>query len=124
LLTRRRNTVWNISTTDRLNLNRPENFLIIKYDIKVIKDKKMPQTAIRGIYSEGKIIPLETVPYQDDMNVIIVFTDRYDDESRYDKPDWQAVEKKASEDYKAGKVKSAESIDVMFDEIERTADGN
>ncbi|OQX24480.1 MAG: hypothetical protein BWK80_20605 [Desulfobacteraceae bacterium IS3] len=84
----------------------------------------MPRTAIRGIYREGKIIPLETVPYQEDMNVIIVFTDRYDDESRYDKPDWQAAEKKASEDYNAGNVKSAESIDAMFDEIERTADGN
>jgi len=84
----------------------------------------MPQTAIRGIYREGKIIPLETVPYQDDMDVIIVFTDRYDDESRYYHPDWQAAEKKASEDYEAGNVKSAESVDAMFDEIETSADGN
>ena len=52
------------------------------------------------------------------MNVIIVFTDRYD-ESRYYHSDWQTAEKKASEDYKADKVKSAESIDAMFDEIER-----
>jgi hypothetical protein len=84
----------------------------------------MPQTAIRGIYREGKIIPLETVPYQEDMNVIIVFTDRHDDESRYYHMDWQSAEKKASEDYEAGSVKSAESIDAMFDEIETNADGN
>ncbi len=89
-----------------------------------MKGKNMPQAAIRGIYCDGKVIPLETVPYQDDMNVIIVFTDIYDHESRYHKTDWQSAEKKASEDYEAGDVKSAESIDGMFDEIERNSDGD
>jgi len=33
------------------------------------------------------------VPYQKDMDVIIVFTDKYDDdESRYHRKDWQLAE--------------------------------
>ncbi len=79
----------------------------------------MPQTAIKGIYRDGEIIPLEEVPFHDTMNVIIVFNDNYDDEARYYKSDWKLAEQQASEDYKAGQVKSADSIDEMFDEIEK-----
>ena len=84
----------------------------------------MPQVAIRGVYSDGKIIPLEDVPHQKDMDVMIVFTGRHDDGSRYHRQDWQLAEKEASEDYKAGKIKSADSIDRMFEEIEKDADEN
>jgi hypothetical protein len=38
------------------------------------------------------------------------------DESRYYKADWILAEKQASEDYKTGNVKTANSIDEMFDE--------
>jgi len=57
--------------------------------------------------------------------IIIVFTDRHDDdESRYHRQDWQLAEKEASEDYRTGKIKSADSIDRMFEEIEKNADEN
>jgi nucleoside 2-deoxyribosyltransferase len=80
----------------------------------------MPQTAIRGVYRNGKIIPQEDIPFTEDMNVIIVFTKEYDkDEARYYELGWQVAERKASEDYRSGNIKSAESIDEMFDEIER-----
>ena len=82
----------------------------------------MPQFAIRGIYKNGEIIPLEDIPEQKSMDVIIVFMDN--DQSRYDKNDWQLAEKQASEDYRAGKIKSAASIDQMFDQIERHIDGD
>jgi hypothetical protein len=85
----------------------------------------MPQTAIKGIYRDGKIIPLEEVPVHDTMEVIIVFTDNYyDDESRYYKPDWKLAEKQASEDYKAGNIKSSDSLDEMFDDIEKGINEN
>ena len=80
----------------------------------------MPQTAIKGIYRDGKIIPQEEIPFKENMNVIIVFTEKYDeDEARYYETGWQVAEKKASEDYKTGNIKSADSVDQMFDEIER-----
>lgn len=78
----------------------------------------MPQVAIRGIYQDGKITPLEDVPFQEAHNVIIVFNDVYSDESRYATPEWKVAEQQASEDYKAGRVESAESIDEMFQKIE------
>ncbi len=56
------------------------------------------------------------------MDAIIVFTGRHDDESRYHRQDWQLAEKEASEDYRTGKIKSADSIDRMFEEIEKNAD--
>ena len=75
----------------------------------------MPQIAIRGIHKDRKIIPLEEFPCNETMNVIIVFTDKYDDQERYYEPDWELAEKAASKDYIAGNVKSADSIDQMFD---------
>ena len=81
----------------------------------------MPQTAIKGIYHNGKIIPQEDIPFQEDMDVIIVFTEKIDqDEARYYKRGWQLAEKKASEDYKTGNIKSADSVDEMFEEIEKS----
>jgi len=83
----------------------------------------MPEIAIKGVYREGKIIPNEDIPFKEDMNVIIVFTEKYDrDEARYYEPGWQVAEGKASEAYKAGDVKSADSVEQMFDEIERSID--
>jgi hypothetical protein len=80
----------------------------------------MPETAIRGIYRDGKIIPQEEIPFKGDMKVIIVFTEKYDeDEARYYERGWQVAEKKASEDYKAGNIKSADGVEQMFEEIER-----
>lgn len=78
----------------------------------------MPQVAIRGIYQDGKIIPLEKVPFNETHDVIIVFSEDYADESRYYTPGWKLAEKQASEDYKAGRTKSAENIDAMFEKIE------
>ena len=67
----------------------------------------MPQTAIKGIYRDGIIIPEEEIPFKENMNVIIVFTEKYDeDEARYYERGWQIAERKASEDYKAGNVKA------------------
>jgi len=83
----------------------------------------MPQTAIKGIYRDGKIIPQEDIPFKKDMNVIIVFTESYyQDEARYYEHGWQVAERKASEDYKARNIKSADSVDQMFEEIERDID--
>ena len=45
--------------------------------------------------------------------------ENYSDESRYYTPGWKLAEKQASEDYKAGRVESAESIDEMFRKIEK-----
>jgi len=83
----------------------------------------MPGIAIKGVYREGKIIPNEDIPFKEDMNVIIVFTEKYEQgEARYYESGWQVAEGKASEDYKAGNVKSADSVEQMFDEIERNID--
>ena len=83
----------------------------------------MPEIAIKGVYKKGKIIPNEDIPFKEDMNVIIVFTEKYvQDEARYYEPGWQVAEGKASEAYKAGNVKSADSVEQMFDEIERSID--
>ncbi len=35
----------------------------------------MPQIAIKGIYRDGVITPLEEMPYQDEKPVLIVFLD-------------------------------------------------
>ena len=85
----------------------------------------MPEIAIKGIYHDGKIIPQEDIPFKEDMNVIIVFTERYDpDEARYYEHGWQIAEKKATEDYKAGNIKSADSVEQMFYDIERNINGD
>ena len=78
----------------------------------------MPQIAIRGVFQDGKIIPLEDVPFKEPCGVIIVFNDNSSDESRYYTPGWKLAEQQASEDYKAGHVKSAKNIDAMFHKIE------
>jgi len=84
----------------------------------------MPQIAVKGIFQDGKIIPMEEIPFHENMNVIIVFTDKYNEEARYYQKDWQMAEKQASQDYLSGNIKSAKTIDQMFDEIERNADGD
>jgi len=80
----------------------------------------MPQVAIKGIFQDGKIIPVEEIPFHENMNVIIVFTDKYNDEARYHKKDWQIAEKQASQDYQTGNIKSAKTVVQMFYEIERS----
>jgi len=85
----------------------------------------MSQTAIKGVYREGKIIPQEEIPYQEAMNVIIVFLDRIEPgEERYYKADWIDAEKKATQALRDSNVKTADSIDEMFHQIEETVDAN
>ncbi len=85
----------------------------------------MPDIAIKGIYHDGKILPREEIPFKQDMNVIIVFTGKHDpDEARYYEDGWRAAEEQASEEYKTGKVKSAGSLEDMFDAIEKKTDAD
>jgi hypothetical protein len=85
----------------------------------------MSQTAIKGVFREGKIIPQEEIPYQEAMNVIIVFLDRIElGEERYYKADWIDAEKKATQALRDGNVITADSIDEMFHQIEETIDAN
>lgn len=85
----------------------------------------MAQTAIKGVYREGKIIPQEEIPYKDSMNVIIVFLDKIEPgEERYYKADWLEAEKKATQALREGNIKTANSIDEMFDQIEEIANAN
>jgi len=79
----------------------------------------MAQTAIKGIYRRGKILPLEKVPFDEEMEVIIVFNKQFfPDEARYYDRTWQVAEKHATEDYKSGNIKSAESVEELFNNIE------
>ena len=79
----------------------------------------MDQTAIKGIYRRGKILPLEEVPFDEEMEVIIVFNKQFpSDEARYYDRTWQVAEKHATEDYKSGDIKSAESVEELFNNIE------
>ena len=73
----------------------------------------MAQIAVRGIFQDGKIIPLEDVSSQDPGDVIIVFLD---DQSRYETKGWRMAEKRATEDYRSGKIKSAANVDEMFEQ--------
>lgn len=85
----------------------------------------MAQTAIKGVYREGKIIPQEEIPYKDPMHVIIVFLDKIEPgEERYYQADWIKAEKKATRALHEGNIKTANSIDEMFDQIEEIADAN
>jgi len=84
----------------------------------------MPQLAIKGIYRDGVIIPNEEIPFHKPMNVIIVFTSQESVETRYNQADWQLAEKKASEDYQKGNIRSASSIDEMFNKIEMDTNGS
>jgi len=85
----------------------------------------MAQTAIKGVYREGKIIPQEEIPYKDSMSVIIVFLDKIEPgEERYYKADWIEAEKKATQALREGNIKTANSIDEMFDQIEEITDAN
>jgi hypothetical protein len=85
----------------------------------------MAQTAIKGVFRDGKIIPQEEIPYKDSMNVIIVFLDKIEPgEERYYKADWIKAEKKATQALIEGNVKTAASIDEMFEQIEVTSDAN
>jgi len=80
----------------------------------------MPQTAIEGIYQNGKIIPQEAIPFQDGMRVIIVSLGKIEPgEERYYTKGWIEAEKQATEDYKSGNVKSADNLNEMFAKIER-----
>ncbi len=79
----------------------------------------MAQTAIKGIYRKGEILPLEEVPFDEEMEVIIVFNKEfYPNEARYYGRTWQVAEKQATEDYKSGNIKSAGSVEQLFSDIE------
>ncbi len=84
----------------------------------------MPQLAIKGIYKDGKIIPMEDIPFHNQMDVIIVFTPQNSVESRYFQDDWQLAEKQVTEDYHIGNIKSANSIDEMFEKMGIDTDDN
>lgn len=79
----------------------------------------MAQTAIKGIYKKGTILPLEKVPFDEEMEVIIVFNKEFSpNEARYYDRTWQVAEKQATEDYKSGNIKSAGSVEQLFNDIE------
>ncbi|MEA1992062.1 MAG: hypothetical protein U9N58_07695 [Thermodesulfobacteriota bacterium] len=79
----------------------------------------MAQTAIKGIYKKGTILPLEKVPFDEEMEVIIVFNKEFSpNEARYYDRTWQVAEKQATEDYKSGNIKSAGSVEQLFGDIE------
>ncbi len=82
----------------------------------------MAQLAVRGVFENGKIIPLEDISSQEPGNVMIVFLD--DDQSRYQTKSWQTAEKQATEDYRSGKIESAANVDEMFEQIEGRIDGD
>ncbi len=83
----------------------------------------MAQTAIKGIYRNGQIIPQEEVPYKDAMKVMIVFIDKIEPgEERYHTIEWIEAEKQSTYDLKTGNVKTANSIDEMFEKIEEHTD--
>lgn len=85
----------------------------------------MAQTAIKGVFHQGKIIPQEEIPYQDSMNVIIVFLDKIEPgEERYYKTDWIKAEKSATLALREDRIKTATSIDEMFNRIEENTDAN
>jgi hypothetical protein len=85
----------------------------------------MPQTAIKGVSHGGVIIPQEEIPYKEDMNVMIVFLDKiHSGEERYYKSDWIKAEKQATEALAQGRVKTAKSVNAMFDKIEEGSNGN
>ncbi|MBC8181364.1 hypothetical protein H8E88_09575 [candidate division KSB1 bacterium] len=85
----------------------------------------MPQTAIKGVSHGGEIIPQEEIPYKEDMNVMIVFLDEIKPgEERYYKPDWIEAEKQATEALAQGRVKTAKSVNTMFDQIEENSNRN
>ena len=79
----------------------------------------MAQTAIKGIYRKGKILPLEEVPFDEEIEVVIVFNKEFSpNEARYYDRTWQVAEKQATKDYKSGNIKSAGSVDQLFNDIE------
>lgn len=84
----------------------------------------MPQLAIKGMYRDGTITPLESIPFHEPREVMIVFIDNSLDESRYETSGWKLAEKEASEDYRTGNIKTANSIDAMFEQLEKSDDGN
>ena len=84
----------------------------------------MPQLAIKGLYKDGVILPTEDIPFNTTMNVIIVFSPQESIESRYFQADWQLAEKQATEDYHQGNIRSASSIDEMFNKIAMDTNGN
>ncbi|MBC2694235.1 MAG: hypothetical protein HF982_02965 [Desulfobacteraceae bacterium] len=79
----------------------------------------MAQTAIKGIYRKGKIWPLEEVPFDEEIEVVIVFNKEFfPNEARYYDRTWQVAEKQATEDYKSRNIKSAGSVNQLFNDIE------
>ena len=90
----------------------------------VDKETIMPQLAIKGIYKDGEILPTEDIPFHKTMNVIIVFSPQESLENRYFNADWQLAEKQATEDYRKGNIRSASSIDEMFNKIAMDTNGN
>ena len=81
----------------------------------------MAQTAIKGIYKKGKILPLEEVPFDEEIEVVIVFNKEFfPNEARYYDRTWQVAEKQATENYKSGNIKSAGSVKELFNNIENS----
>jgi len=68
-------------------------------------------------------LPLGKVPFDEEMEVIIVFNKEFfPDEARYYNRTWQVAEKQATEDYKSGNIKSAESVKQLISDIESNLD--
>jgi hypothetical protein len=85
----------------------------------------MAQTAIKGIYKKGKILPLENIPFDEEIEVLIVFNKEFlPDEVRYYDRTWQIAEKQATEDYESGNIKSAKSVEQLFNDIENRTNGD
>ena len=83
----------------------------------------MAQTAIKGIYRNGQIIPQEKVPYKDTMQVMIVFVDKIaPGEERYYTENWIEAERQASLAFKSGNIRTANSVGEMFAIIEEQKD--
>ena len=71
------------------------------------------------MYRKGKILPLEEVPFDEEIEVVIVFNKEFfPNEARYYDRTWQVAEKQATEDYKSGNIKNAGSVDRLFNDIE------
>jgi len=85
----------------------------------------MAQTAIKGIYKKGKILPLENIPFDEETEVLIVFNKEFfPTEARYYDHTWQVAEKQATEDYESGNIKSAKSVEQLFNDIENRNNGD
>ena len=76
----------------------------------------MEETGLPVIIADDPLIMWD---FDEEMEVIIVFNRVFfPDETRYYNRTWQVAEKQATKDYKAGNIKSAESVEQLFSDIE------